>query len=296
MKFWHFLWYSLFMANQKQIYFLGPKTSYTDVAKEELKKRFNWEGYEDVEKPTITSVSAELSNLKNAESLAVLPIENSIEGIVKESIDNISRIEDKDVKIIGECVIPIHHCLVSYADDLSSVKTIISHPQAISQCFDYIYKTFGEKIVYKPDSSTAHAIKHLSKEDKTICAIGSKYSAEYYGKPVIEEMINDEPLNSTRFLLIGKIQLPKQDCEYKTSITFSTDNKPGALCDILNILRNHNINMSYISSRPSKKILGEYTFYIDIDGKILDLEVSKAMFEILQHVTMFKHLGTYPKA
>lgn len=283
------------MASQKKIYFLGPKTSYTDVAKEELKKRFNLEGYEDVEKPTITSVSAELSHLNDGESLAVLPIENSIEGIVKESIDNISRIEDKDVKILGECVIPIQHCLVTYADDLKNVKTIISHPQAISQCFDYIYKTFGENIVYRPDSSTAHAVKHLSSDDKTVAAIGSKYSADFYGKPVVDEGINDEPHNSTRFLLIGKLTIPKFDCEYKTSITFSTDNKPGALCEILTILRKYDINMTHISSRPSKKELGEYTFYIDIDGKILDLKVSKAMFEILQHVTMFKHLGTYPK-
>lgn len=283
------------MTNSKKIYFLGPKTSYTDVAKEELKKRFNLVGYEDIEKPTITSVCAELSHLDNDDSLAVLPIENSIEGVVKESIDNISRIEDKDVKILGECVIPIQHCLVTFADDLSDVKTVISHPQAISQCFDYIYKTFGENVVYRPDSSTAHAVKHLSDDDKTICAIGSKYSADFYGKPVVEENINDEPHNSTRFLLVGKLNLPKQECEYKSSITFSTDNKPGALCEILTILRKYDINMTHISSRPSKKELGEYTFYIDIDGKILDLKVSKAMFEILQHVTMFKHLGTYPK-
>ena len=82
------------MTNKK-IYFLGPKTSYTDVAIEKLKEQFNLIGYEDVEKPTITAVASELSNLLNDESLAVLPIENSIEGIVKEAIDNISRIEDK---------------------------------------------------------------------------------------------------------------------------------------------------------------------------------------------------------
>ena len=232
------------MVNHKQIYFLGPKTSYTDIAKEKLKDMFNLSGYEDVEKPTITSVAMELSNLSNEDSLAVLPIENSIEGIVKESIDNISRIEDKDVKILGECIIPIEHCLVTYAEDLKDVKTIISHPQAISQCFDYIYKTFGDKAVYKSESSTANAIKSLASDDKTVCAIGSKYSADFYNKPVRAIGINDEKNNSTRFLLVGKINFPKFDREYKTSITFSTDNKPGALCDILNILRKYDINMS----------------------------------------------------
>ncbi|MCM1266144.1 MAG: prephenate dehydratase [Candidatus Gastranaerophilales bacterium] len=284
------------MSNDKKIFFLGPKTSYTDVAKEKLKKQFCLEGYKDTECRTITAVASELSNLENEDSLAVLPIENSIEGIVKEAIDNISRIDDKDIKILGECVIPINHCLITYANSLSDVKTIVSHPQAISQCFDYIYKVFNDNVVYKSESSTANSVKNISEEDKTVAAIGSKYSAEFYNKPVVAKNINDEKFNQTRFLLVGKKQMPKFDGEYKTSITFSTENKSGALCEILLILQKYNINMSYISSRPSKKVLGEYTFYIDFDGKITDEKVSKAVFEILQHVRTFKHLGSYPKA
>ena len=281
--------------SKKNIYYLGPKTSYTDVAKETLKKQFDITGFDDVEKPTITSVMNELCD-SGEDSLAVLPIENSIEGIVKETIDNISRVNDHGIKILAECVIPINHCLISYASDVKEVKTIISHPQATSQCFDYIYKIFGDNIVYRSESSTANAVKNISMDDKSVCAIGSRYSADYYNKPVISENINDEEYNQTRFLLLGKIQLPSQKTEYKTSITFSTENKSGALCDILNILRKYDINMSYISSRPSRKSLGEYIFYIDFDGKVTDDKVAKAMFEVLQHTAMFKHLGTYPKA
>ena len=284
------------IMTNKKIYFLGPKTSYTDVAKEKLKSQFNLVGYEDVEKPTITAVASELSNLLNDESLAVLPIENSIEGIVKEAIDNISRIEDNQVKILGECVIPINHCLITYAEDLGNIKTVVSHPQAISQCFDYIYQTFGENVVYKSETSTANAIKNIISDDVTVCAIGSRYSAEYYNKPIKAENINDEKFNQTRFFLIGKMQMPKYDLDYKTSIVFSTENKSGALCEILQILQKNDINMLHISSRPSKKILGEYTFYIDFEGKITDEKVSKAIFEILQLVKTFKHLGTYPKS
>lgn len=284
------------MNSSKKIFFLGPETSYTDVAKEKLKNQFNLSGYEDAPKHTITAVASELSNPENGESLAVLPIENSIEGIVKESIDNISRINDKDVKILGECVIPINHCLISYADKPEDIKTIISHPQAISQCFDFIHKTFKDRIVYKSESSTANSVRNINPENKSEAAIGSKYSAQFYNKPVIAENINDEKFNVTRFLLVGKIQMPKVEGEYKTSITFSTENKSGALCEILQILQKYSINMSYISSRPSKKVLGEYTFYIDFDGKITDDKVSKAMFEILQCVRTFKHLGSYPRA
>lgn len=279
-----------------KLFYLGPKTSYTDVAKEQFVNEFELVGYEHIEKKTITAVANELSNLEDDDSFAVLPIENSIEGVVKESIDNLSRIEDNEIKIQAECVISINHCLVSYAENKSDIKTVISHPQAISQCFDYIYKTFGNDIEYKSESSTANSIKNLSPEDKTIAAIGSRYSAEYYNKPVLEENINDEKFNQTRFLLIGKKSFKNIDRAYKTSIFFATENKSGALSKILQILEKHDINMTHISSRPSKKILGEYTFYIDFDGKITDLKVSKAVFEILQNVKTFKHLGSYPVA
>lgn len=285
-----------FKKPMPKLFYLGPKTSYTDVAKEQFIKEFNLIGYEDVEKKTITAVANELSNLEDDDSFAVLPIENSIEGVVKESIDNISRIEKNDIKIQAECVIPINHCLVSYAENKSDIKIIISHPQAISQCFDYIYKTFGNDIEYKSESSTANSIRNLSPDDKTVAAIGSKYSANFYNKPIIEENINDEKFNQTRFLLIGKKSFKNVERAYKTSIYFATENKAGALCKILQILEKYGINMTHISSRPSKKSLGEYTFYIDFDGKITDLKISKAVFEILQNVKTFKHLGSYPVA
>lgn len=279
-----------------KLFYLGPKTSYTDVAKEQFKQEFGLNDYEDIERKTITAVANELSNLDDDNSFAVLPIENSIEGIVKESIDNITRINDSTIKIQAECVVEINHCLVGFSENKSEIKTIVSHPQAISQCFDYIYKTFGNNIEYKSESSTANSIKNLDIEDKTTVAIGSKYSAVFYNKPILEENINDEKFNQTRFLLIGRKNLKKIDRNYKTSIYFATENKSGALCQILQILQKYNINMTHISSRPSKKILGEYTFYIDFDGKISDLKIAKAIFEILQNVKTFKHLGTYPVA
>ena len=91
------------------------------------------------------------------------------------------------------------------------------------------------------------------------------------------------------------MELPIQNCEYKTSINFSTENKSGALCEILKILQKYEINMSYISSRPSKKVFGEYSFYIDFDGNINEEKVKSAINEILQYKKIFKYLGSYPK-
>ncbi|MGN1153981.1 MAG: prephenate dehydratase [Candidatus Gastranaerophilaceae bacterium] len=280
---------------EKFIYFLGPKTSYTDFAKEQLIKQFELEDY--VEKPmrTITALVSEINNWKNKNNLAVLPIENSIEGIVKETIDNLSKIKDENIKIIGETVVSIEHCLITYSKDFSGIKTIKSHPQAISQCYNYIYTKFQDNINLESESSTANAVKKLSYQDKSIAVIGNKFSAQYYNKPILDININDENFNQTRFILIG---LPEQKTiteNDKTSITFSTANKPGALCDILSIFKENNINMTYISSRPSRKSLGEYSFYIDFDGNIYDSKISNAISKVLQNVKTFRHLGSYPK-
>lgn len=277
----------------KNLYFLGPKTSYTDFAKEQFITSLAIKGYEEKPMRTITAVFSELNS--NLKSLAVLPIENSIEGTVKETIDNLIKIQSDKVKILGETVVSIEHCLITFAKDFSQIQKIKSHPQAISQCYDYIYSKFNDNIILESESSTANAVKSLTVEQPQIAAIGNKYSAEYYNMPILDTNINDEKFNQTRFILLGiplKEEVTNRD---KTSIMFSTENKSGALCDILTILKENDINMTYISSRPSKKGLGEYTFYIDFDGNIVDVKIAKAMSKMLKHVKSFKHLGSYPK-
>lgn len=278
---------------ERNIYFLGPKTSYTDFAKEQFITSFGIKNYEEKPIRTITAIFSELNS--NPDSLAVLPIENSIEGTVKETIDNLIKIENDDIKIIGETVVSIEHCLITYAKDFSQIKKIKSHPQAISQCYDYIYSKFHDNIILESESSTANAVKSLSADTPEIAAIGNKYSAQYYNMPILDTNINDEKFNQTRFILLGKSLQNKITDSDKTSIMFATENESGALCDVLTILKENEINMTYISSRPSKKSLGEYTFYIDFDGNISDVKISKAMSKILKHVKSFKHLGSYPK-
>ncbi len=280
---------------ENEIYFLGPKTSYSDFAKEQFIKTFNINNYQEKPMRTITAVISEINNWKNSNNLAVLPIENSIEGIVKETIDNLTRIKDSNIKILGETVVAIEHCLITYAKDFSLIKKIISHPQALSQCYDYIYSKFQDNVILESESSTANAVKSLTENNPEIAAIGNKFSAEFFNKPMLDTNINDEKFNQTRFILLGVPKKINKTNNDKTSITFSTENKSGTLCDILTILKENNINMTYISSRPSRKSLGEYNFYVDFDGHVLDETISKAMFELLQHVKTFKHLGSYPK-
>ncbi len=280
--------------NNKKILFLGPKGSYTDSAKDKFIERYGFIGVEERPRQTIISILNELDNSTDENLLAVIPIENSIEGVVRETLDNLTRLSDKSIKILSEEVFKISHCLITNAKSFEEIKVISSYIQGIAQCREFINNNFGETIKINTADSTAEAVKNLQTASFDFAAIASEKAAKIYSIPVLARDINDEKDNKTRFVLIGRNDTPRTQND-RTSITFSTENKPGALNKVLNILEKYNINMSYIDSRPSKKFLGEYTFYIDFDGHVKDEKIAKALFEILQHVKLFRHIGSYEK-
>ena len=275
----------------RKLLFLGPKGSYSDFAKNKFIEAFGL----NCVSTNLKSISGVIKALKdeNSEDIAaVIPIENSIEGIVRETLDNLASLKKEGYKIIAETTMDIEHALIGYADKKSEIKVIRSHPQALAQCKKYIHDNFPDSLIEEATLSTAAAIRSLTEEDKSVAAIGSIDCAKMYNVPIIETTINDETNNKTRFILLGKFLSP-QTGQDKTSITFSTENKAGALNKILTILENHDINMSYIDSRPSKKELGEYVFYIDFEGHILDTKIEDAFKEIMPIAKMFYVIGSY---
>ena len=275
----------------RKLLFLGPKGSYSDFAKNKFIEAFGL----NCVSTNLKSISGVIKALKdeNSEDIAaVIPIENSIEGIVRETLDNLASLKKEGYKIIAETTMDIEHALIGYADKKSEIKVIRSHPKALAQCKKYIHDNFPDSLIEEATLSTSAAIRSLTEEDKSVAAIGSVDCAKMYNVPIIETTINDETNNKTRFILLGKFLSP-QTGQDKTSITFSTENKAGALNKILTILENHDINMSYIDSRPSKKELGEYVFYIDFEGHILDTKIEDAFKEIMPIAKMFYVIGSY---
>ena len=263
----------------RKLLFLGPKGSYSDFAKNKFIEAF---GLKCVS-TNLKSISGVIKALKDENSkdiVAVIPIENSIEGIVRETLDNLSSLKKEGYKIIAETTMNVEHALIR------------SHPQALAQCKKYLQDNFSDSLIEEATLSTSAGIRSLTPEDKSIAAIGSVECAKMYDIPVIETNINDEANNKTRFILLGKFISPQTGND-KTSITFSTENKAGALSKILTILDEYGLNMSYIDSRPSKKELGEYVFYIDFEGHINDTNVQGAFEEIKKFVKMFYIIGTY---
>ena len=274
----------------RKLLFLGPNGSYSDFAKDKFIDSFNI----NCVSTNLKSISSVIKALKDENSediVAVIPIENSIEGIVRETLDNLSTLKKEGIKIIAETTLNVEHALLGYGN-FRDIKVIRSHPQALAQCKQFIHANFPDSLIEEATLSTSAAVKSLSKEEKSIAAIGSPECAKMYNVPIIKENINDEENNKTRFILLGKFLAPQTGRD-KTSITFSTENKAGALSKILTILESYNINMSYIDSRPSKKKLGEYIFYIDFEGHILDDKIQMAFADIKPLVKMFYVIGSY---
>lgn len=275
----------------RKLLFLGPRGSYSDFAKDKFIEAYNLNCVSTNLK-SISSIIKALKDENTEDIVAVIPIENSIEGIVRETLDNLSSLKKENFKIIAETTMDVKHALVGFAEKKSDIKIIRSHPQALAQCKKFMQDNFSDSLVEEATLSTSAAVRSLSSENPSVAAIGSVDCARMYNMPIIETEVNDELNNKTRFILLGKYLAPQTGFD-KTSITFSTENKAGALNKILTILENYGINMTYIDSRPSKKELGEYVFYIDFEGHILDEKVQHAFKEIEPLVKMFYIIGSY---
>lgn len=276
----------------KTIAYLGPQASFTEMAKDEFCKRFNISAY-PTPLQTIRQVVEYVDD--NPDSLGVLAVENSIEGAVRESMDNLMVTKNPNIKILSECYLPINHCLLARTTEFSSITGVISHPQALAQCQDFIHNELPFNVNIIEAASTAEAAKSLQNYNLTYAAIGSKKTAETYNLNILRENINDDKTNQTRFVLIGDFETEETGLD-KTSLAFSTENKPGALLNVLEIFMENHINLSYIASRPSKHKFGEYIFIVNFDGHIHDPKIMNTIQKIKEKTTYIRYLGSYKKS
>lgn len=276
----------------KELLFLGPVGTYSEIAKNQFLTLLGQNNILQTPFATVKKIIEYIDN--NPNTAGIIPIENSIEGIVRETMDNLLNIKDQSINICAETVIPINHCLVSKAKDIKKIKKIISHPQALAQCQNFISKHFESNIEQIEKASTSKAAQELIDLDDTYAAIANKRTAELYKLNVLAKNINDETDNKTRFVMLSRCTTTATDND-KTSIAFTTKNQPGALVKVLNVFDALNINLLYIDSRPSKKNLGEYVFFVDFEGHITD-EPSRKVLDLIQLNTNYiKILGSYRK-
>lgn len=279
------------MSDFYNLYYLGPDGSnshnavikFLDICKVNIQNKYP--------QKSIKFALEKLESDKN--SIAVLPIENSIEGLVRETIDNFVKVNDSSIKIQGEITLQIKHILMSKTTNITKIKKIYSHPQAFAQCSNFLYSNFKDAEL-KEVSSTSYAAEKVSIEnDETIAAIANETCSQIFGLNILAKDINDEKDNQTRFYILGRLPLETND-KNKTAIMISPKiNRAGVLCDILKIIAKNEINLSYIDSRPSKRHLGEYLFFMELDGSEKEEKIQKAIEELKQQADFLKIFGSF---
>lgn len=262
--------------------FLGPVGSFS----EEATRKISADEY--VPFPTILKLFKAFWN--GEINKAIIPIENSIEGTVIPVIDGLISGNGNSFVIEGEIKLPIKQNLIGIGK-LSEVKTVISHPQALAQCANFIE---GLGIETEGSSSTSAAVKLVSeKSDSSLAAIGTKQAAEIYGLKIIGKNIQDSDNNVTRFLILGHDDTNIQTGTDKTSVIFELNNRSGALLRVLEVFDALDINMTSIVSRPSKTKPEKDMFWVDFEGHQLDKKVDVALEQIKTRTVFMKVLGSY---
>jgi chorismate mutase/prephenate dehydratase len=221
--------------------------------------------------------------------LAIVPIENSIEGGINATLDGLF---DSDLTIGAELVLEVELCLLAQTTDLTQILRVASHPQPLGQCKHWLRRHLPQAEVVVAPSTTSAAQDAL--KDPQTAAVGSRLAAEL-GLLVVSERIQDHPGNATRFVIVGK-QVTSPTGHDKTTLVFSTPHERGALRRVLDVFDEEGLNLTRIESRPLRGQLWQYAFFTDVEGHQHDPGVSRALARLRENGAMVRVLGSYPRA
>ncbi len=264
--------------------YLGPEGTFTEAA---ALKRFG-SAVVGVSCATIDDVFQSVES--GTVQYGVVPVENSTEGAVGRTLDLLMQ---STLQVCGEVMLPIHQCLLAQQCDVSQIQTVYSHPQSLGQCQGWLNVNLPHAARI-PVSSNAEAAR-LASGHANCAAIAGSQAAMHFGLNVCVENIEDDARNTTRFLVLGKQEVAPSGND-KTSLVFSTANKPGAVHELLSSLARNGVSMTKFESRPSRSGLWEYVFYVDIEGHQADAKVASALLDLKNSAAFMKILGSYPVA
>jgi chorismate mutase/prephenate dehydratase len=274
----------LALEQRLDIAYLGPEGTFTQTA---VHKHFG-HSVSMLALATIDQVFREVES--GTCQFGVVPIENSIEGVINHTHDLLLT---SPLKICGEIAVRIHHFLMSKSGKLEEVKKIYSHQQSLAQCRGWLdnHLPMIERIAVNSNAEAAR----IAGEQPAAAAVAGEAAAEYYGLQLLARNIEDEPNNTTRFMVIGHEDAPPSGND-KTSLILRTPNRPGALYKVLANFSDYGVSMTRIESRPSRQGMGDYIFFVDVEGHRQDQPVAAALKELEAHASMVKVIGSYPRA
>lgn len=267
--------------------YLGPQGTFTEQA-----ARRHFGGAAQLEPCATIDETLREVEARQAD-YAVVPVENSSEGAVNRTLDLLPA---TPLRACGEVTLRVHHCLMSCGEDSAALTRIYAHPQALAQCQEYLTRHLpaAERL---PVSSNAEAARLAAQSGPDVAALGPGAAASLYGLNVLEQNIEDDPSNTTRFLVLGHAS-PGPSGQDRTTLVVAAPQAEhaGAMHRLLEPFSRLGISMTKLESRPVRGGLWQYVFFIDIEGHVQDSDVAQALADMRERSTFLKVVGSYPRA
>ena len=273
----------------RNIAYLEPQYSFSEMAKDEFCRIHKLQCFST----PLTTIKQIVDYVaQNPDTVGVLPVENTLDGTIRESLDYLMLSQNPNIKIVSELILPIEFCLLSKTTEFYSITGLIATPRLIGKCHEFIQNELPLNLNLIEAPTMLESANDLRNHNLTYASIGNRKIAESCMLNILKENIHDDKNNKTRYVLIGDIET-KPTGKDKTTIAFRTSNTPGALLEILKIFLEHGINLSYISSRPSKVEPDQYIFIVNFDGHLQGSNMLNAINEIKPKTSFFRYLGSY---
>lgn len=277
--------------NIKTIAYLGTSGSFTEIAKDYFCSRYGLQAYQ-MPFRTIKEIIAYVESDKDA--VGIIPVENTKEGIIRETNDNLIKSANEDIKILSEAILPANNCLLSKNSEIYNISGLIAPAPAIARCQEYIKTELPIHLNIINTADTEEAARLLDCHNLTYAIIGTTKTAEIYNLNILNPNINNDKDNYTKFIMIGAFETEPTERSV-SSIAISIPDIPGRLYSIVKEFADKDINISYIHATPSKLEKDEYVLFLDFIGHIKEEHVSETIKNIEQYTNYFRFMGSYER-
>ena len=275
--------------NFNEVICLGMGGSYSEIAKDKLFKAYDLflyqRSYNGI-KECIDYVD------ENSNAIAVLPVETTYKGIIRETIDNLILTKNQNVQILAETIIPVNDCILSKTTEFYSITGLIANPNALAKCKTFIKEEMPRQLNIVIAESMDESAKRLGNYNLTYAIIGTPKTAELYNLNILKEHIEDFKINNRRFIVIGDAET-KPTGHDKTSIVLFLDDHQGALLDIVQVFVKYHINITQINSKMMNNNENEQAVFIDFDGHKDDEIIKELIKDLTPHSKGMRIIGSY---
>ena len=268
---------------------LGMGGSYSEIAKDKLFKAYDLFLYQR----SLNSIKECIEYVDEfSNAIAILPVETSYKGIIRETVDNLILTKNENIQILAETNVPVNDCILSKTTEFYSIMGLIANPNALAKCKKFVKDEMPRQLNIVMAESMDESARLLSNYNLTYSIIGTEKTAELYNLNILKEHIEDDKNYNRRFIVIGDGQTQPTGID-KTSIVVFINDKPGVLMEIIQTFVKYHINITQINSKMVNNMSVEQAVFIDFEGHKLDENVSMLLNEISQACNCIRVIGSY---